>query len=69
MEAEVAAALWQLEAAFVAHQAREVLESLTPRQKPVVLAEADPLALALEPGDGPTRLRAALGVLAAAPPT
>ncbi len=51
MEAEVAAALWQLEAAFVAHQAREVLESLTPRQKPVVLAEADPLALALGLGE------------------
>jgi hypothetical protein len=51
VEAEVAAALWQLEAAFVAHQAREVLESLTPRQKPIVLAEADPLALALGLGE------------------
>jgi hypothetical protein len=47
VEAEVASALWQVEAAFVAHPAREVLESLTPRQGPVVLAEIDPLALVL----------------------
>jgi len=51
VEAEVAAALWQVEAAFVAHQAREVLESLTPRQGPVVLAEIDPLALVLGLGE------------------
>ena len=51
MDAEVAAALWQVEAAFVAHQAREVLESLTPRQGPVVLAEIDPLALVLGLGE------------------
>ena len=51
MDAEVAAALWQVEAAFVAHQAREVLESLTPRQSPVVLAEIDPLALVLGLGE------------------
>ncbi|MCD2193003.1 hypothetical protein LQ327_06320 [Actinomycetospora endophytica] len=51
MEAEVASALWQVEAAFVAHQARDVLESLTPRQSPVVVAEADPLALALGLGE------------------
>lgn len=47
VEADVAAALWQVEAAFVAHPARDVLESCTPRQGPVVLADADPLALAL----------------------
>lgn len=47
MQAEVAAALWQVEAAFVAHPARDVLESHTPRQRPIVLAEADPLSLAL----------------------
>ena len=51
MEAEVASALWQVEAAFVAHPAREVLESLTPRQGPVVLAEIDPLALVLGLGE------------------
>jgi hypothetical protein len=51
VEAEVAAALWQLEAAFVGHQAREVLETTTPRQGPVVLADADPLALALGLGE------------------
>jgi hypothetical protein len=47
VDAEVAAALWQVEAAFVAHPAREILENLTPRQGPVVLADVDPLALVL----------------------
>jgi hypothetical protein len=51
VEAEVASALWQVEAAFVGHQARDVLESLTPRQSPVVLSEADPLTLALGLGE------------------
>ncbi|MFC5060881.1 hypothetical protein [Actinomycetospora atypica] len=50
MQAEVGAALWQVEAAFVAHPVRDVLESHTPRQRPVVLAEADPLSLALSLG-------------------
>jgi hypothetical protein len=51
VDAEVAAALWQVEAAFVAYPARDVLESLTPRQAPVVLADVDPLALVLGLGE------------------
>lgn len=42
----MASALWQVEVAFVAHQVPDLLQSGSPGQGPVVLAEADAATLA-----------------------
>ena len=60
-DAGVDAALWGLDAAFVAHPPREVLEGCAHCQREVRVADADPFALALGLGvtiGGPGDVRA-----------
>lgn len=60
-DAGVDAALWGLDAAFVAHRPREVLEGCSHCQREVRVADADPFALALGLGvtiGGPQDVRA-----------